>query len=130
VVLQRNDGVPAYNLAVVVDDADQGVTQVVRGDDLLSSTPRHIHLQQRLGLVTPEYWHVPLVVDAEGRRLAKRFGAPSLSDLGAAGIDAGQVTARLRASLGVDDVGVLHATEVPRHTVTCEDLGLVVPGDA
>ena len=130
VVLQRNDGVPAYNLAVVVDDADQGVTQVVRGDDLLSSTPRHIHLQQRLGLVTPEYWHVPLVVDAEGRRLAKRFGAPSLSDLGAAGIDSGQVTERLRASLGVDDVGVLRAAEVPRHTVTCEDLGLVVPGDA
>ena len=62
VVLRRNDGVPAYNLAVVVDDADQGVTEVVRGDDLLSSTPRQVLLQRLLGLAAVRYAHVPLVV--------------------------------------------------------------------
>lgn len=75
VVLQRNDGVPAYNLAVVVDDAAQGVTQVVRGDDLVSSTPRQLHLQRLLGLGTPDYAHVPLVLGPDGSRLAKRHGA-------------------------------------------------------
>ena len=76
VVLRRNDGVPAYNLAVVVDDSVQGVTEVVRGDDLLSSTARQIHLQQLLGYPRPTYVHVPLVVDADGERLAKRRGEP------------------------------------------------------
>ena len=75
VVLQRNDGVPAYNLAVVVDDAAQGVTVVVRGDDLISSTPRQMLLQQLLGLPTPAYAHVPLVLGPDGERLAKRHGA-------------------------------------------------------
>lgn len=85
VVLRRNDGVPAYNLAVVVDDAAQGVAEVVRGDDLLASTPRQIHLQRLLGLPQPDYLHVPLVVDAQGQRLAKRRGmAVTLSDLAAA----------------------------------------------
>ncbi len=81
VVLQRGDGVPAYNLAVVVDDAAQGVTQVVRGDDLLSSTPRQVLLQRLLGLPTPEYLHVPLVLGPDGERLAKRHGAVTLSQL-------------------------------------------------
>lgn len=81
VVLRRNDGVPAYNLAVVIDDAAQGVTQVVRGDDLLSSTPRQVHLQRLLGLPTPEYAHVPLAVGRDGDRLAKRHGAISLRQL-------------------------------------------------
>ena len=75
VVLQRNDGVPAYNLAVVVDDAVQGITQVVRGDDLVPSTPRQLHLQRLLGLPTPRYAHVPLVLGPDGTRLAKRHGA-------------------------------------------------------
>ena len=66
----RADGVPAYNLAVVVDDAAQGVTQVVRGDDLLSSTPRQVHLQRLLGLPQPEYLHVPLVL-GDGRAAAR-----------------------------------------------------------
>lgn len=82
-VLRRNDGVPAYNLAVVVDDADQDVTQVVRADDLLSSTGRHRHLQQLLGAPTPDYLHVPLVLGEDGERLAKRHGATTLSDLAA-----------------------------------------------
>ena len=73
-LLQRNDGVPAYNLAVVVDDAAQGITQVVRGADLLSVTPSQVHLQELLGLPAVEHVHVPLVVDAHGERLAKRHG--------------------------------------------------------
>jgi glutamyl-tRNA synthetase len=76
VVLQRNDGVPAYNLAVVVDDAAQEVTHVVRGDDLMPTTPRQLLLQQLLGLPTPRYAHVPLVLGPDGERLAKRHGAP------------------------------------------------------
>lgn len=71
-VAVRSDGVHAYQLAVVVDDAAQGITEVVRGADLASSTPRQILLQRLLGLPTPRYAHVPLVLDAHGRRLAKR----------------------------------------------------------
>ena len=101
VVLARGDGVPAYNLAVVVDDADQGVTQVVRGDDLLSSTPRQVHLQRLLGLPQPEYLHVPLVLGEDEQRLAKRHGAVTLADLAAAGWSAGEVLAVLAGSLGL-----------------------------
>jgi glutamyl-tRNA synthetase len=72
--------VPAYNLAVVVDDAAQGVTEVVRGDDLLTSTPRQIHLARLLRLPVPDYGHVPLVLGADGARLAKRHGAVTLAD--------------------------------------------------
>lgn len=107
VVLRRNDGVPAYNLAVVVDDAAQGITHVVRGDDLLSSTPRQRLLQELLGLPEPVYAHVPLVLAPDGTRLAKRHGAVTLADLAARGVSAGQVLARLGASLGLcapDDV--------------------------
>ncbi|MBU3689134.1 MAG: tRNA glutamyl-Q(34) synthetase GluQRS [Acidimicrobiales bacterium mtb01] len=101
VVLRRNDGVPAYNLAVVVDDAWQGVTQVVRGDDLLSSTPRQIHLQRLLGHPTPEYAHVPLVLGADGERLAKRHGAVTLDDLAAVGESVDGVRDELLTSLGL-----------------------------
>ncbi len=101
VVLQRNDGVPAYNLAVVVDDAAQGVTDVVRGDDLLSSTPRQLLLQHLLGLPHPRYAHVPLVLGPDGNRLAKRHGAVTLADLAARGVGAAAVLARLGASLGL-----------------------------
>ena len=71
-ILRRSDGVYAYQLAVVVDDGAMGVTQVVRGSDLLSSTPRQLWLQERLGLPHPEYGHVPLLLSPDGRRLAKR----------------------------------------------------------
>jgi len=105
VVLARADGVPAYNLAVVVDDAAQGVTQVVRGDDLLESTPRQIMLQRLLGLPQPEYAHIPLVVDGDGRRLAKRAGAANtaitLADLVARGATPPAVAVALAQSLCV-----------------------------
>lgn len=107
VVLQRNDGVPAYNLAVVVDDHLQGITQVVRGDDLASSTPRQLHLQQLLGLATPTYAHVPLVVGPDGERLAKRHGAVTLDDLAARGDSDADVLRRLAGSLGIP-AGELH----------------------
>ncbi|AQT82079.1 tRNA glutamyl-Q(34) synthetase GluQRS [Mycolicibacterium litorale] len=81
-VLRRGDGVPAYNLAVVVDDAAAGIDQVVRGDDLLSSSPRQAYLARLLGHDQPVYAHVPLVLNAEGKRLAKRDGAVTLAELG------------------------------------------------
>jgi glutamyl-tRNA synthetase len=81
-VLRRGDGVPAYNLAVVVDDAVHGVDQVVRGDDLLSSSPRQAYLGALLGYPQPVYAHVPLVLNTEGKRLAKRDGAVTLDEIG------------------------------------------------
>ena len=100
VVLRRNDGVPSYNIAVVVDDALQGVTEVVRGDDLLDVTANQVHLQTLLGYDTPVYGHVPLAVGDDGERLAKRHGAVTLADLAAQGISAAQVRDMLWASLG------------------------------
>lgn len=100
VVLRRNDGTPAYNLAVVVDDALQGVTQICRGDDLLSSTPRQVYLQRLLEYPTPEYLHVPLVLGNDGERLSKRNGALSLRDLEERGRPADSVRDLLLASIG------------------------------
>ncbi len=80
-ILRRSDGVYAYQLAVVVDDAAMGVTQVVRGSDLLSSTPRQLWLQERLGLPHPEYGHLPLLLAPDGRRLAKRDRDQELGQL-------------------------------------------------
>lgn len=103
-VLQRGDGTIAYNLAVVVDDAAMGVDQVVRGDDLASSTPRQILLQRLLGLPTPpdvEYAHVPLVLGPSGDRLAKRDGAVTLAELAAQGVSAEDVLSVLAGSLNL-----------------------------
>ena len=77
-VLLRADRIPAYQLAVVVDDLDQGITDVVRGADLLDSTARQIHLQRLLGARTPRYAHVPVVVNAAGEKLSKQTGARPL----------------------------------------------------
>ncbi len=105
VVLCRNDGVPAYNLAVVVDDDAQGVGEVVRGDDLIGSTPRQLHLIALLGLRRPAYAHVPLVLGPDGTRLAKRHGAVTLADMRARGHDAAQVRDLLAESLGLCEPG-------------------------
>jgi glutamyl-Q tRNA(Asp) synthetase len=83
-IIRRADGLPAYQLAVVVDDAFQGITEVVRGSDLLESTARQIHLQQALGLPTPSYLHHPLAVSGDGKKLGKRFGSDPVGRLPAA----------------------------------------------
>ena len=90
IVLQRTDGLWAYQMAVVVDDADQGVTHVVRGGDMTESTPRQIHLQRALGFSTPHYLHTPVVMAADGQKLSKQNGAEA--------IDVSQPLAALRAA--------------------------------
>jgi glutamyl-tRNA synthetase len=80
-VVRRGDGAFAYNLAVVVDDADQGIEEVVRGSDLADSTPRQLWLARALGLPEPSYAHVPLVLGSDGARLAKRHGDVTLREL-------------------------------------------------
>ena len=77
-MLKRADGLWAYQLAVVVDDAKQGITHVVRGEDLADNTPRQIHLQRLLGFATPGYLHTPLVLAEDGQKLSKQNGATSL----------------------------------------------------
>ncbi len=101
VVLRRNDGVPAYNLAVVVDDAAQGIEQVVRADDLASSAPRQRYLAELLGLPPLAYAHVPLVLSPTGERLAKRDGAVTLSDQLALGRTTDEVVGLLAFSAGL-----------------------------
>jgi glutamyl-Q tRNA(Asp) synthetase len=81
-VLRRADGLYAYQLAVVVDDADQGITDVVRGADLLDCTPRQIFLQKQLGIETPRYLHLPVVTNAAGEKLSKQTKAPAVDAAG------------------------------------------------
>ena len=104
-VVRRNDGAPAYNLAVVVDDAAQGIEEVVRGADLLEGTPRQIHLARTLGLAVPAYAHVPLVLGPDGSRLAKRHGAVTLADRLDRGEQPSQVRGALMASVGLATPG-------------------------
>ncbi|WP_407570598.1 tRNA glutamyl-Q(34) synthetase GluQRS [Deinococcus altitudinis] len=99
-VVQRGDGVYAYHLAVVADDADMGVTDVLRGADLWEAAPRQAALQRALGYLRPGYWHVPLMTDFGGERLAKRGGAPSVQALREGGADPGVLRADLARSLG------------------------------
>ena len=99
-VVGRSTGEPAYQLAVVVDDEDMGITEVVRGDDLVSSTPRQILLYQALELPIPAFTHVPLVVDFEGNKLSKRNRAIKLSSLSAADVDPRRVVAWLALGCG------------------------------
>ncbi len=100
-VVRRNDGAFAYNLAVVVDDAEQGIGEVVRGVDLLDSTPRQLWLGARLGLPVPRHAHVALMLGPDGARLAKRHGAVTLADRAARGQSADDVRDELAASLAL-----------------------------
>ena len=104
-VLVRRDGVFAYNLAVVVDDDEMGVTEVVRGDDLIASTPDQALLYELLGLARPAWSHVALVLGADGERLAKRHGSVTLADLGALGVDPEAALGFLGRSLGLLQAG-------------------------
>ena len=113
VVLRRNDGVPAYNVAVVVDDAAQGITEVVRGADLLAVTASQIRLQKLLGIATPVYAHVPLVLGHDGERLAKRHQGTTLADLAAGGANAAEVVQVLWRSLGQREGEVFDWSAVP-----------------
>ena len=99
-VVWRSAGGPAYQLAVVVDDAAMGVTEVVRGDDLVPSTPRQLLLYRALGLTPPRFAHVPLVVGEDGRRLAKRHGDTRLAALREAGVRAETLLGLLAWSCG------------------------------
>ncbi len=104
-VVRRNDGVASYQLAVVVDDADSGITDVLRGDDLLSSSARQLQLFEALALPPPRFAHVPLWLSTDGRRLAKRTGAFAVADLRAAGVPAERVIGVLAALSGLTPAG-------------------------
>ena len=108
-VVRRNDGAPAYNLAVVVDDAAQGVEEVVRGDDLLDSTPRQLFIARALGLPEPAYAHVPLVLGPDGARLAKRHGAVTLRE-----VDPAAARAWMLRTLGLTEGGDFDPAKLPR----------------
>lgn len=113
-VLVRNDGTYAYNLTSVVDDAFVGVEQIVRGDDLLPSAPRQAYLAGLLGLPQPRYAHVPLALNEEGKRLAKRDSAVTLPQLQEAGVTIPEVLGWIAASIPVlDDSGRPHEARVP-----------------
>ena len=109
-VVRRADGAPAYQIAVVVDDEDQGVGEVVRGDDLLDSTPRQVWLARRLDVTAPAYAHMPLVLGPDGQRLAKRHGAITLADLRDQGVEPPVVLGAMAASLGLAPAGAAVAS--------------------
>ena len=102
-ILRRSDGVFAYQLAVVADDTAMGVTQVVRGRDLLSSTPRQIYLYRLLGFPVPKFFHTPLLLDPDGRRLSKRDRDVSLDALREKGFSGEDVVGRLAFLTGLLD---------------------------
>ena len=109
-VLRRGDGIYAYQLAVVVDDLAMGITEVVRGADLLGSTARQVLLAKLLGHRAPCYAHHPMLVSPDGSRLAKRKGSRSLSEHRQAGVTADALTASLAAALGVVHAGCAAAS--------------------
>ena len=104
-VVRRNDGTPAYQLAVVVDDADQGIGEVVRGNDLIDSTPRQLLLARLLGLPVPIYAHVPLVLGPDGQRLAKRHGSVTLAERASLGESPREIRDWMAQTLGLAKTG-------------------------
>ncbi|MHA7275498.1 tRNA glutamyl-Q(34) synthetase GluQRS [Arthrobacter sp. Hz1] len=125
-VIVRSDGVPAYNLAVVVDDDAQRVDQVVRGDDLLSSAPRQAYLATLLGITPPQYAHVPLALNPVGQRLAKRDGAVTLESLAEKGWSSDRVRDLILRSAGLpagtlaEALGAFDPARLPREAWTVE----------
>jgi len=111
-LIAKRDKAPAYQLAVVVDDHAQGVNEVLRGADLLASAARQWHVQNALALPHPAWFHVPLVTDESGRRLAKREADLSLAELRAAGTDPRAIVAWAARSAGIDVGDRVTATEV------------------
>ena len=112
-VVWKSAGTPAYQLAVVVDDAEMGITEVIRGDDLVPSTPRQLLLYRALGLLPPVFAHVPLVVGMDGRRLAKRHGDTRLASLRKAGVQPEALIGLLAWSCGwLDEARPISATEM------------------
>lgn len=105
-VIRRRDGLFAYQLAVAVDDAGMGVTDVVRGEDLLDSTARQLLILDYLKQPRPRYWHVPLMRDDAGNRLSKRDASTALDFYRAAGSSSAQIVGTLAASLGMVEAGV------------------------
>ncbi len=127
-IVSRSDGIPGYQLAVVVDDALMRITQVVRGADLLSSTPRQMALFAALGFPVPAYAHVPLVVDQQGARLAKRERAAGVGALREAGYAAGRVLGALAASCGLCPPGEHVTLDELLVAFQPEKLALLRPG--
>jgi glutamyl-tRNA synthetase len=128
-VVRRNDGVASYQLAVVVDDAYSGITDVLRGDDLLSSTPRQLLLYESLEIAAPRHAHVPLVQGPDGKRLAKREGALAVSELREAGVAAERVVGLLAQWSGLGEGPARPAdlsahfdlARIPRNPVTTSE---------
>lgn len=111
-VVRRVDGVASYQLAVVVDDAASGITDVVRGDDLLSSTPRQLQVYEALGFQAPRYAHVPLLLQPDGRRLAKREGSTTISGLRERNVTAEAIIGLLAKWSGLGDGAPIRAQEL------------------
>ena len=125
-IIGRKDGEAAYQLSVVLDDADQGVTEVVRGRDLLSSTARQILVHRALGIPVPAWIHVPLVVDGDGARLAKRTGALALATLREQGVQPERIVAWAARSSGISGLGDLPGRATPSEVLDLLPAGLGV----
>jgi glutamyl-tRNA synthetase len=113
-VVRRNDGVASYQLAVVLDDALSGITDVLRGDDLLTSTPRQLQIYEALGFKAPRFWHVPLILGEDGKRLAKREGAFAVAELRERGLPVERVLGLLAAWSGLGDGSPVALEELVR----------------